>query len=318
MSPDPDRQYPYHPLPRYEGPARVTRRGLLLFPPITEHGRGRCLPRLSPLPHRPRSPGDPLPRSAVARLLRLPRPLPAQAGAPGANPRRGGASRRHHPARTAPVCAGFRSSSRSPHLIWPRQISAAMSHSPRTRGRGTALGTSVRSCRPLTRLVAVLVAVCAAAGSARGKVPEPPPHLPYYDIALALDTHNRRAQLSERVTWTNTTNRPTSQLVFNFYPHYCVPQGDYVLFAKTLELLRLQPSYEIDRNGRFGVVKEARLIAQGNRPLDRPQHLAYEFDHDNMTALRFHLPQPVNPGESVTVELNCSYNLPNKQGRLGQ
>ena len=146
---------------------------------------------------------------------------------------------------------------------------------------------------------------------------EPSAHLPRYDVDLVLDTHTHRGELRQRVSWTNPTNRPTNELVFNFYPHYCVPEGDYLLLAKTLEMLRLQPSLGIDRQGRFGRVKAAHLVGYGNESLAAPVALEYRYECENMTALRFRLPRAVGPGESVTVELECCYHFPNKQGRLG-
>lgn len=159
------------------------------------------------------------------------------------------------------------------------------------------------------------VAIAALLLSGSTSAAELPAHLPLYDIDLTIDTIKHQACLRQRVTWTNTTRTPANHLAFNFYPHYRVPQGDYIHLAKTLELLRLQPSYGIDRGGRFGVVKEAKLTTLGGKPFDLP--LPYEFDADNVTALRFPLPTPVEPGQSVTVELVCEYYLPNKQGRLG-
>lgn len=155
------------------------------------------------------------------------------------------------------------------------------------------------------------------AGPASAGEPQPSPNLPRYDINLRIDTTTHRAELIERVTWTNPTRTPTTQLAFNFYPHYQVPQGDYLLLSKTLELLRLQPSLGIDRSGRHGVVNGARLVVGTSGPLEQPRPLSFEFAPDNPTALRFMLPHPVAPGESVTVELNCTYHLPNKQGRWG-
>src|SRR5207302_560595 len=105
--------------------------------------------------------------------------------------------------------------------------------------------------------------------------------------------------------------------VFNFHAHYAVPDADYLLFAKTLELLRLQPSLGIDRAGWWATLKEARLIGFGPQPVPEPRPLRYEFDPDSTTTLRVTLPRTVNPGESVTVELDCTYRLPDKQGRLG-
>ncbi len=115
------------------------------------------------------------------------------------------------------------------------------------------------------------------------------------------------------MTWTNTSKTATNELAFNFYPHFQVPAGEALLFAKTLELLRLQPSLGIDRDGKMGNVTSAHLIA----PNATPVALAYSYDENNTTALRFALPDAVAPGQSVTVELVCDIKLPNKQGRCG-
>ncbi|MCS7021222.1 MAG: M1 family aminopeptidase [Gemmataceae bacterium] len=142
-----------------------------------------------------------------------------------------------------------------------------------------------------------------------------PTHLPRYHLDLTLDTAQHTAQLKLQVTWRNPTPLPLDQCVFSFYPHYRVPQGDYIHLAKTLELLRLQPSLGIDRCGRFGVVESVRLCQLGQQSYD--QAVAFRFDADNTTALRVYLPRPLNPGEVVQLELRCTYYLPNIQGRLG-
>src|SRR5262249_53750248 len=83
----------------------------------------------------------------------------------------------------------------------------------------------------------------------------PPANLPQYELDIAFDNTTHRAKIRERVTWTNNTHAATNQLAFNFYPHFQVPAGEALLFAKTLELLRLQPSLGIDRDGKMGDVK---------------------------------------------------------------
>jgi hypothetical protein len=165
-------------------------------------------------------------------------------------------------------------------------------------------------------VIAAVVAACAPAAPAAA--PEPPAHPPRYDLDITLDTHAHRTQVRERVTWTNTSARAADQLVFNFYPHYRVPEGDYLLLAKMLELLRMHPSQGIDRGGRHGVIAEVRLIAGNGSPLARPEALPFEIDADSPTTMRVPLPRPVNPGEAVTVELDFTIHLPNKQGRWGQ
>ena len=140
-----------------------------------------------------------------------------------------------------------------------------------------------------------------------------PPGAPRYDLDITIDNATRHASVRERATWTNTSKTATSELAFNFYPHFQVPAGEALLFAKTLELLRLQPSLGIDRDGKMGNVTSAHLITADSPPAP----LAYSYDENNTTAIRFALPHAVAPGESVTVELVCDLRLPNKQGRMG-
>jgi hypothetical protein len=163
-------------------------------------------------------------------------------------------------------------------------------------------------------VVAVLAVVAADAHAA----PPIPADLPRYQLDITLDPAGGRASVLETVTWTNPTGQPVSDLVFTFYPHYRIPAGDHVLLAKTLELLRLQPSLGIDRGGRHGVITSAKLVAAGGRPRPDPAPLPFEFDHHDPTTFRFPLPEPVPPGGSVTVEIGCSLHLPEKQGRWGQ
>ncbi len=160
-----------------------------------------------------------------------------------------------------------------------------------------------------------LLAVVALFLGGQANAAEPPANLPRYDLDLNIDTVKHRATLRERVIWTNTTKTPANHLAFNFYPNYQVPRGDYLPLAKTLEMLRLQPSLGIDRGGRAGVITEAKLTAIGAKLFDKILH--YEYDDTNPTALRFPLPSAIDPGESVTVELIVEFYLPNKQGRLG-
>ncbi|MCS6864378.1 MAG: M1 family aminopeptidase [Gemmataceae bacterium] len=143
--------------------------------------------------------------------------------------------------------------------------------------------------------------------------PPIPPHLPSYDLDITFDPTTHRAKIRERVTWTNTTTKPTQQMVFNFYPHFQVPAGEALLFAKTLELLRLQPSLGIDRDGRMGEVRTALWLS----PNGHRQSLRWSYEPKNPTAIYFDLPQAIEPGQSATIELVCEVRLPNKQGRWG-
>ena len=162
-----------------------------------------------------------------------------------------------------------------------------------------------------------LLAVLVSGGRAHAADAPIPPHLPRYDLVVRLDTTAHTVGVRERVTWTNPTRQPVTELAFNFYPHYSIPAGDELLLAKTLEMLRLSPSHGIDRAGHHGRFTDAVLLSQSGRPAGPPVPLEFDYDAANPTTLRFRLPQPVGPGDTVTVELGVTIRLPNKQGRWG-
>ena len=114
---------------------------------------------------------------------------------------------------------------------------------------------------------AVLIAL-PLSGRSTAAESDPPALLPHYDVDLTIDTDKHKAWLRQRVTWTNTTKSVVNHVAFNFYPHYRVPEGDYIHLAKTLEMLRLQPSLGIERGGRHGVIKEAKLISLAGKKYD--------------------------------------------------
>ena len=144
-----------------------------------------------------------------------------------------------------------------------------------------------------------------------------PPNLPRYDLDITLDTatHHADDPRARHLDEHDAHRRPI-ELVFNFYPHYRVPAGDALLLAKTLELLRLQPSLGIDRDGQHRRRQRAPGSSPRRRAADVPLTLrvrAEEPDRAAVPAAR----SRSQPGESVTVELICDVRLPNKQGRWG-
>lgn len=145
--------------------------------------------------------------------------------------------------------------------------------------------------------------------TAQAAVPET---LPKYDLQLNLDCVLHRAEFKMAVTWINHSTKPTNEIHFNFYPLYRIPDGDHLHLAKTLELLRLNPSEGIDRAGRHGSLDKIYL----NRP-NESKLLAYHFRHDNPSAIVVELPIALQPGESISITLEGQVRLPNKQGRWG-
>jgi hypothetical protein len=188
--------------------------------------------------------------------------------------------------------------------------------------------------RPLLALLTLLAAalpvraVSAAAPGARvvtRGVPGAagvPSWLPRYDLTIDLDVSGHRANVQMHATWTNRHQTPANELVFNAHSHYVVPDADVGLMAKTLEILRVYPGEALGFKDPPLEVHTVRLVCSpapaGTPPQRTMADLAFRFEGDTRTTLVVPLPQPVGPGESVTVALNFTLNLPPKQGRWGQ
>ncbi len=162
------------------------------------------------------------------------------------------------------------------------------------------------------RVVLASILFACVASAPAGDVPVPA-HLPKYDLQLSLDTARGVAEFRQAVIWTNPTDRPTSQFVFNFYPLYKVPSGDRLLLAKTLELMRLNPGDGFDPVGRHGTITDVRVRDAGSW-----QPAPFHYREQISTSVVVELPRPVGAGDSVTVELTGRIDLPQKQGRWGQ
>lgn len=143
-----------------------------------------------------------------------------------------------------------------------------------------------------------------------------PPWLPRYDLAVRVDVAAAHVDLHQQITWTNRHDRPANELVFNAHSRYVVPKDQVGFMAKTIELLRLRPSDALDSHGPALDVRRAALRADaiaGKETL-----LDFHFAGESMTDLVVSLPRPVARGETVTITLECTLDLPHKQGRWGQ
>ncbi len=156
----------------------------------------------------------------------------------------------------------------------------------------------------------LLLAVPALAGPA--SVQAAPPWLPTYHVSMNLDVAGHAAQVFERVTWINRHPHPTNQLVFNAHSRWVVPDKEVGMVAKTVELLRMKPSEAMYKE-RVCQIDHVYLLGT-----DEPKELPFRFEGETETNMIVELPGPVLPGESVTVQLELTIKLPQKQGRWGQ
>lgn len=136
-----------------------------------------------------------------------------------------------------------------------------------------------------------------------------PSYLPRYDLVIDLDTAAHFVRVRQTATWINPHPTPTDRVVFNAHSRYVVPSNELGLTAKTLEILRVQPSEAMG-------IKEPALhitsITVGGKP--RP----YSYEGDTKTFLVVALERPIAQGQSVTLVLDFTFNLPQKMGRWGQ
>jgi hypothetical protein len=160
-----------------------------------------------------------------------------------------------------------------------------------------------------------LLALLSVAPAVRSQ--PPPATLPRYDLGVVLDVSKHLVHVREIVTWTNATNVPVKEIVFNAHARYSIPDKDIGFLAKMAELLRMSPKESMSFDGPALEIEEVRYRGKSaGTAEDEP--IAHHFPPDNATALTVPLPDAVGPGESVTLELNFHLKLPPKKGRWGQ
>jgi hypothetical protein len=154
--------------------------------------------------------------------------------------------------------------------------------------------------------------------------------LPRYDLSIELDSdHLHLAHVRQLVTWTNCAHHPAKELVFNAHSHYQIPAADVGLLAKTLEILRMSPTDSMDTEAAPALQVQRISMAAcpltfhyqeaGGGPLTIELADATPGHSEGCgTALVVPLPAPVGPGETVVVEIEFDFRLPQKQGRWGQ
>ncbi len=157
---------------------------------------------------------------------------------------------------------------------------------------------------------AALLALLGAAAAAPAAVPA---WLPRYDVVMDVDVAGHKVAVQMRATWTNPCSTPADKLVFNAHSHYVVPDSQVGLMAKTLEILRVNPGEELGEKEPACEVHKVALVGP-----ESSADVPFRYEGDTNTTLVVPLSRPVRQGESVTVVLDITMNLPQKQGHWGQ
>jgi hypothetical protein len=167
--------------------------------------------------------------------------------------------------------------------------------------------------RVLKLLIPVLV--LALGPSAQGAEP---PWLPRYELGIDLDVAARRATVVQNVTWTNRTDKPVDDVVFNVHSRFTPPKGERerYLLGRLTELFRQRAGEVIFDEPAFNLRKVERLVPRGK---DWVAEVAKHQYHPKLdTALVVALAEPVAPGGTVRLSLTYTMELPEKQWRWGQ
>jgi hypothetical protein len=159
-------------------------------------------------------------------------------------------------------------------------------------------------------LVAVLLGpwFASAASSAL------PAHLPRYRLAADIDVANHVVHGRLEATWINPHRTPTNRLVLNAHARHVVQPADVALVAKTLELLRMQPSDAMGVTEPPLEIHSITLVQPSGPALP----LKFSYGGTTNTDLVVPLPFVVRQNESATILLDFTLTLPQKQGRWGQ
>ena len=163
---------------------------------------------------------------------------------------------------------------------------------------------------------------------------EVPNGLPVYRLNARLDPEAGRLEAVQTVQFVNRTGRATREVVFHVYPRYIPPNQGKGLLVKTFEFLRVDPDIGFDRRG-DRITFERVLVNGTPRPFgfnddtsEQQDALRPSTDHsarahadrpvNDGTLMSIPLPEPLEPGGAVVVELAWVLELPNAWGRWGR
>ena len=173
---------------------------------------------------------------------------------------------------------------------------------------------------PLILAVMSLLVLACFGKSARAQ--GAPAGLPRYDLDIKLDTAGHLVHVRDLVTWTNTSSKPTDKIVFNAHAHFSIADKDVGFLAKMVEILRMSPREALSFDGPALQVESIHFHGIGKPGAKAeaiaPGELSHAFAEGNATALEVALPEKLEPGESVTLELRFYLKLPQRKGRWGQ
>jgi hypothetical protein len=178
------------------------------------------------------------------------------------------------------------------------------------------------------RLLSCLASACVlpSVGAAQEDAPATrtarSPRNASYTIEAQLDVESRILTGREQITWRNTTEHATTELQFHLYFNAWLNERSSFLRAAVRgpappDLSRLGPD-----DWAFVDLQSVRLLPAAGSPAAVPE-LETEYiqpddgNPDDRTVLRALLPEPVGPGEQVSVDVEWRLKVPQAISRAG-
>ncbi len=164
-----------------------------------------------------------------------------------------------------------------------------------------------------TLLSAAFVPTAALAQSS----PPRSPRNANYTIQVSLDPRTRMLQASETITWRNITNNPTSELQFHLYWNAWID-------TKSTWMRDTMRTRSIDRPAsdfpEFAL-RSLSLAGQSAAPVNLLPTMRYlapdDGNRDDKTVMAVTLPRPVQPGDTLQLQLDWTARVPRTFDRTG-
>ncbi len=166
----------------------------------------------------------------------------------------------------------------------------------------------------LLALSTALVALALPGRSAADPLPDRADRIVRYDIAVRLDPEKKQLEGRETITWRNPSGDAVPDLWFHLYLN-AFRNTKSTFFKESGGRLRNDRSTD-----KWGWTEITSLKVAGGGP-DLTSAIRFEHpDDDNgddRTVARVELPQPIEPGGSVTIEVTFKAQLPEVYARSG-
>ena len=141
-----------------------------------------------------------------------------------------------------------------------------------------------------------------------------------YTIDVKLDTRARTLSARETLVWTNITSASTNELQFHLY--YNAWRNDESTWMREHRLTAWWQNVASLRDEDYAAIDISSLtLTGGAAPLDLTKQMRFiapdDGNEDDRTVMAVTLPEPVGPGETITLDIAFTAKIPRPFARTG-